>query len=314
VLIIILMNRALRIAFVFAPVVSFRKQSLRVFRTPSFLLPRCRYSTPSAPMSEFSELENALGRVTLKEQTNHSEDNNQAGHNRGTDQDFSRADIATEKDDQVLSRSRLPYKSTQTNMAVYFHPMCSQHRIPDHPEHYSRVDSILAVLRSTWKDVLHFRESLSVTEDQIMLFHTPGLLKRFRKLADACLQDYQQNKHVSYKPIDMDTTVMWQTRPAAFYAAGAVVCAVDSMYAPPDDASRIDTAFCCVRPPGHHAERDKAGGFCFFNSVAIGARYAQKSYGVERVAVLDFDVHHGNGKDCSLLRMPYEGVTCCCGR
>lgn len=168
------------------------------------------------------------------------------------------------------------------NLAVFYHPICSQHRIPDHPECYQRVDSILAALRQKWDNTLTYVESKPVTKDQILLFHTPELLKRFSKLAENVLLTYTKKKSVIYANIDSDTAVMWQTRPAAFYAAGSVICALDSMYAPLNSSTRIDTAFCCVRPPGHHAERDKSGGFCFFNNVAIGARYAQRTHGVER--------------------------------
>lgn len=225
----------------------------------------------------------------------------------------------------ILADSELPNQSEEIvakdgetfvvdkKLAIYFHPMCSQHRIPDHPEHHIRVDGILDILRDTWKNSLLFREARAVTDEQILLFHTPAMLKRFRKLADNAQQTYKLKKSVVCLSIDSDTHVMWQTRPAAYYAAGSVLTALDSMYAPPSDPARIDTAFCCVRPPGHHAERNKAGGFCFFNNVAIGARYAQQSLGVERVAVLDFDVHHGNGACfrilCSLLFIVVFGTS-----
>ena len=183
----------------------------------------------------------------------------------------------------------------KVKMSVYFHPTCSKHNIPDHPEHYSRVDGILATLKKTWPTDLTFRESKMVTKDQILAFHTPALLGRFLKLADKALQSYEKNKKVEYLNIDMDTTVMWRTKAAVLHSAGSVISALDHMYAAPTDVNKIDTAFCCVRPPGHHAERDKSGGFCFINNVAIGAKHAQKMHGVERVAILDYDVHHGNG-------------------
>lgn len=77
---------------------------------------------------------------------------------------------------------------------------------------------------------------------------------------------------------------------AALLAAGGVLTAIDAMM-----AGEVETAFCAVRPPGHHAEIDQAMGFCYFNNVAIGARYLQRQYGIERVGIIDFDVHHGNG-------------------
>eukprot|EP00607_Mallomonas_marina_P009295 CAMPEP_0182418562 /NCGR_PEP_ID=MMETSP1167-20130531/2963_1 /TAXON_ID=2988 /ORGANISM="Mallomonas Sp, Strain CCMP3275" /LENGTH=362 /DNA_ID=CAMNT_0024592825 /DNA_START=307 /DNA_END=1395 /DNA_ORIENTATION=- len=94
------------------------------------------------------------------------------------------------------------------------------------------------------------------------------------------------------KMIDVDTVVMWGTQEAAYRAVGAVIAAVDDV-----STSSNKMAFCCVRPPGHHAERNRACGFCFFNNAAIGARHAQEVYGIEKVAVVDFDVHHGNGTE-----------------
>lgn len=206
------------------------------------------------------------------------------------------SDTRAAADQNEVSSRTADTPASLAKTAVYFHPTCSLHRIPDHPEQHSRVDQILAILRRTWPKELKFRESELVTKEQILLFHSPALLARFQRLAENALLTYQKKKTVVYLPIDQDTTVMWQTRAAAFHAAGAVICALDHMYAPDTDARKIDTAFCCVRPPGHHAERDKAGGFCFFNNVAIGARYAQLTHKVGKVAILDPDVHHGNGK------------------
>ena len=76
----------------------------------------------------------------------------------------------------------------------------------------------------------------------------------------------------------------------AFLAVGGVLRAIDEVM-----SGNLDNAFCAVRPPGHHAEVDTPMGFCYFNNVAIGARYIQKQYGIERVGIIDFDVHHGNG-------------------
>lgn len=88
---------------------------------------------------------------------------------------------------------------------------------------------------------------------------------------------------------DPDTYISKNSAEAAFYAAGAVIEAIEGCR-----AGSIDRAFCAVRPPGHHAEADRAMGFCIFNNIAVGARYAQKS-GFRKVFIIDFDVHHGNG-------------------
>jgi acetoin utilization deacetylase AcuC-like enzyme len=92
--------------------------------------------------------------------------------------------------------------------------------------------------------------------------------------------------------IDPDTCINVHTWDAALHAAGAALGAVDAVL-----AGELQNAFCAVRPPGHHACRDKAMGFCFFNNVAVAARYALERHGLKRVAIIDFDVHHGNGTE-----------------
>jgi len=92
--------------------------------------------------------------------------------------------------------------------------------------------------------------------------------------------------------VDPDTRMNPYTLAAARHAAGAVVLATDLVM-----AGEVNRAFCAVRPPGHHAERDAAMGFCFFNNVAVGIRHAQRHHGISRIALVDFDVHHGNGSE-----------------
>jgi acetoin utilization deacetylase AcuC-like enzyme len=93
-----------------------------------------------------------------------------------------------------------------------------------------------------------------------------------------------------YAQIDADTYISAGSPEAALCAAGAVIAAVDSVL-----SGEIQNAFCAVRPPGHHAERGRAMGFCLFNNIAVGALHARAAHGLKRIAVLDFDVHHGNG-------------------
>ena len=111
--------------------------------------------------------------------------------------------------------------------------------------------------------------------------------------------------------LDGDTAMNPFTLEAALYAAGANVLAVDLVM-----NGRASQAFCAVRPPGHHAERNKVMGFCFFNNIAVGAAHAIAEHGLERVAIIDFDVHHGNGTEdifagnekvlfCSTFQHPY---------
>ena len=92
--------------------------------------------------------------------------------------------------------------------------------------------------------------------------------------------------------LDPDTAMCPYTWDAALHAAGAAVLATDLVI-----GGRADNAFCAVRPPGHHATRTRAMGFCLFNNVAVGAKHALEHHGVERVAIIDFDVHHGNGTE-----------------
>jgi acetoin utilization deacetylase AcuC-like enzyme len=95
-----------------------------------------------------------------------------------------------------------------------------------------------------------------------------------------------------YAQVDPDTRMNPHSLTAARHAAGAAVLATDLVM-----SGEVTSAFCAVRPPGHHAERDAAMGFCFFNNVAIGIRHAQRHHGVRRIALIDFDVHHGNGSE-----------------
>ena len=108
----------------------------------------------------------------------------------------------------------------------------------------------------------------------------PDYIQRFR---EAC----EQGKTIFE---EQDCGISKDTYKTALLAVGGVMLAVDAVM-----GGQVDNAFCAVRPPGHHAERDRAMGFCFFNNVAIGAGYALEKYGLKRVAIIDWDVHHGNG-------------------
>ncbi|MFZ5449827.1 MAG: histone deacetylase [Thermodesulfobacteriota bacterium] len=110
--------------------------------------------------------------------------------------------------------------------------------------------------------------------------HDPDYIRRFKQ---AC----EKGQRIFGVP---DCGINKESYQIALLAVGGVMAAVDAVM-----AGQVDNAFCAVRPPGHHAERNRAMGFCFFNNVAIGAVYALENYGLERVAVIDWDVHHGNG-------------------
>jgi acetoin utilization deacetylase AcuC-like enzyme len=195
-------------------------------------------------------------------------------------------------------------------LAIYFHPKCALHLIPDHPEQPRRVEVILKALRNQFKDYANvsFRQATECSDEHIQLYHTNRLLDSFQKKWEETNTFYKTKNKVIFREIDGDTQIMHATRDAAYLATGSVINAVDHIYNKTTKSSNsnnnndpqtsnIDMAFCCIRPPGHHAEPNKSGGFCFFNNVAIGAIYAQEQYQVKKVAVLDFDVHHGNGTE-----------------
>jgi acetoin utilization deacetylase AcuC-like enzyme len=112
-----------------------------------------------------------------------------------------------------------------------------------------------------------------------------------RGLSDGLREEIQAGGP-THAQVDPDTAINVHTWDAALRAAGAALAATDAVI-----AGEMQTAFCAVRPPGHHACRDKAMGFCFFNNVAIAAKYALERHGLGRVAIVDFDVHHGNGTE-----------------
>lgn len=169
------------------------------------------------------------------------------------------------------------------NIGVYWHPACLDHVIPSHPEHPNRVSSILASLHQIYPEGI-FMEAPLISDEQILMFHSRRHLNFFKSKN----QEAQSKTGNGYGKIDSDTIMMKSTAEAAYRAAGSVCAAVDKIY-----NKEYKSIFCCVRPPGHHAEINKICGFCFLANAGIAAKYAQINYGVNRVAVLDFDVHHG---------------------
>ncbi len=174
------------------------------------------------------------------------------------------------------------------NTAFYSHPACRQHDMgPGHPECPARLDAIGDHLRATGLDVaLDFREAPEASAEQIGRAHSAGYVSQITDLLQ------QVREAGAPRHLDPDTVACPQTLAAALRAAGAAVAATDDVL-----AGRAARAFCAVRPPGHHATRDEAMGFCFFNNVAVAARHALDVHGLERVAIVDFDVHHGNGTE-----------------
>ena len=170
------------------------------------------------------------------------------------------------------------------SVALISHPACRLHQMgPGHPEQPARVGAIVDQLRARGLyDFLEHHEAPRATVEQLARVHPR-----------------EHIEHVSTKSpaeglafLDPDTAMCPDTLEAALRAAGANVLATDLVA-----TGAVYRAFCNVRPPGHHAERDRAMGFCFFNNVAVGAAHALEVHGLERIAVLDFDVHLGNGTE-----------------
>jgi len=165
--------------------------------------------------------------------------------------------------------------------ALFTHAACLAHDPgPGHPESPARLRAVLAALDDPAFADLARHEAPRASEAQIARVHPPALI---RHLLGAVPQD-------GYARVDGDTILSPGSGEAALRAAGALCAAVDAVM-----KGDVRNAFCAVRPPGHHAEPETAMGFCLFNNVAIGALHARAVHGLQRIAVVDFDVHHGNG-------------------
>ncbi|MBT1063094.1 histone deacetylase family protein [Bowmanella sp. Y26] len=164
------------------------------------------------------------------------------------------------------------------------HPACALHDVGDeHPESPERLDAINDRLIASGLDYSILRaEADKANRKQLYLAHDKAYVDKLF----ACTPKEGKVQ------LDDDTTMMPRSLEAALYAAGANVMAVDMLM-----QDKVGQAFCAVRPPGHHAERDKAMGFCLFNNIAVAAHWAMHKYKLERIAIVDFDVHHGNGTE-----------------
>jgi acetoin utilization deacetylase AcuC-like enzyme len=164
---------------------------------------------------------------------------------------------------------------------VYSHPASLAHQTPDgHPERIDRIRTVHQVIKSpSFKSVIH-REAPLGTAEQILRAHTAEHYQRILAAAP----------ETGFEYLDSDTVMSAGSLAAALRAVGGACAAVDAVI-----AGEAQNAFLAMRPPGHHAEHNKAMGFCLFNHAAAAALYARAKYGLTRVAVVDFDVHHGNG-------------------
>ncbi len=160
---------------------------------------------------------------------------------------------------------------------------------PECPQRLSAIEDRLLI--SGVGDALDRHEAPLAPLGDVELAHSRMHVAALRGLTDG-LRDEIAAGGPSHAAIDPDTAMNIHTWDAALRAAGAAIAATDAVL-----AGEMENAFCAIRPPGHHACRDRAMGFCFLNNVAIAARYALERHGLKRVAIVDFDVHHGNGTE-----------------
>ena len=166
--------------------------------------------------------------------------------------------------------------------ALIYHPDALLHDTGEgHPERRARLESIIQHLkdRSLWDDVLHLQPQFAPRR-ALLRAHSPAHLDQVAALARVERPTY----------VCQDTAGSSNTHRAALLAAGAPLTAIDALL-----AGRADHAFCCMRPPGHHAEVEQIMGFCFFNNAAVAAHYLRAECGCDKVVIIDWDIHHGNG-------------------
>jgi len=180
--------------------------------------------------------------------------------------------------------------------AIYTHPDCQLHEMGRwHPESPQRLQAIEDQLIASRIDtLLDRREAPLAKKEDLQLVHSDEAI--------ALVQDHippEGDDDHRYYPIDGDTSLNAHSWKAAMRAAGAAIAATDAVI-----DGELENAFCAIRPPGHHARPSVAMGFCLFNNIAIAARHAMDVRGLKRVAIVDFDVHHGNGTEDAFAGEP----------
>ncbi|HEX8479685.1 MAG TPA: histone deacetylase family protein [Telluria sp.] len=168
--------------------------------------------------------------------------------------------------------------------AIFSHPDCIRHDMGEwHPESPARLQAIDDQLILARIDgLLERRSAPPAGLDAVLRNHSAGMVALVREHTPVLVDEHY--------PLDGDTLLCSYSYRAALGAAGAAVAATDAVI-----SGALDNAFCAIRPPGHHARPTQSMGFCLFNNVAIAARHALEVHGLQRVAIIDFDVHHGNG-------------------
>lgn len=165
---------------------------------------------------------------------------------------------------------------------IYTHAACLEHQPgPHHPESPERLQSVLQALRAPEFAQALWRDAPMGSFEQVLHIHTPEYLEQVQAMSPT----------EGFRALDAGDTIMSSgTLEAVMRCVGAACAGVDAVV-----AGEADNVFCATRPCGHHAEADRAMGFCVFNQAAIAAVHAREQHGLQRVAVMDFDVHHGNG-------------------
>ncbi len=173
---------------------------------------------------------------------------------------------------------------------LYSHEIHLQHITPPgHPERVDRLIAVAEALSAPEFDDLERKPSVRVDEKLLELVHPPEFINKIRS-------SMPSEGYVQFAP---DTHISAKSWESVLFGVGAGLAAVDAVF-----GSQADNAFVAIRPPGHHAEIDTAMGFCLVNNIAIAARYAQEKHGIERVAIVDWDVHHGNGTQAIFYNNP----------
>lgn len=176
-------------------------------------------------------------------------------------------------------------------IALVTHPACLDHDTgPGHPERIARLTAVLEAIEAAEIPGLQRHDAPSASAGQLAAVHDWAHVEAMLALR------VPEDQHAA---LDADTVVSSGSLEAALRGAGAVIRAVDLVV-----EGRAQAAFAAVRPPGHHAEPDRAMGFCLFNNVAVAAQHARSQHGLARVAVADFDVHHGNGTQAAFWDDP----------
>ncbi|MCS5710397.1 histone deacetylase family protein [Candidatus Berkiella aquae] len=177
------------------------------------------------------------------------------------------------------------------SIIVFTHPIFVKHEMGvGHPESPQRIKAIQQALeKAPYHQQLIWQEPPQATKAQLARVHHEDYIEKLFKVAP----------QTGYLSLDPDTVMNPYSLTAALHAAGSVVAAVEAVF-----HGETQKAFCLVRPPGHHAEPDRAMGFCFFNNIAVGVAHALAQNYCQRVAIIDFDVHHGNGTETMMLQEP----------